>query len=108
LPTGLADFNGLLYSAIEDTIVEVLGRKVFLALREGLETRFGVTSEELAYRTDTMYNMLEGTFGVVGAKTLGTHIAMKFYAKLGLHFERHDSYTLVDYVEAAKAALSRA
>ena len=53
-----------------------------------------------------MYKILETTFGVVGAKTVGTHIAKKFYAKLGITFYDHDGYSLLDYVEAAKTKLS--
>lgn len=100
------DLNDLICSAIDDTIIEVLGRKVLDALYQVLETKYSVTREELPYRTETVYNILETTFGVFGAKTLGTCIARKLYAKLGFQFHDHDGYSLLDYVEAAKAKLS--
>lgn len=100
------DFNSILCSAIDDTIIDVLGRKVLESLYEVLETKYDITRQELPYRTETMYKILETTFGVVGAKTVGTRIAQKFYAKLGLPFHDHDGYALLDYVEAAKTLLA--
>jgi hypothetical protein len=54
-----------------------------------------------------MYKILETTYGVVGAKTVGTSIARKLYAKLGIQFHDHDGYSLLDYVEATKTKLSK-
>jgi len=65
-------------------------------------TKYAVTRDELPYRTDTLFQVLETTFGVPGARTVGTQIAKRFYEKLELAFHRHDAYTLVDYVEDAK------
>jgi len=105
LNTSARDFNDILCSAIDDTIVEVLGHRVLDTLYEVLRSKYGVTRDELPYRTETIYQILENTFAVRGAKTIGTHIAQKLYTKLGLTFHNHDGYTLLDYVEEAKAKL---
>jgi uncharacterized membrane protein len=107
LRTNAPDFNTTLCSAIDDTIVEVLGHTVLDTLYVVLKTKYSVTRDELPYRTETMYQILETTFGVRGAKTVGTHIARKFYTKLGLSFYEHQGYTLLDYVEEAKAKLAK-
>ena len=101
------DFNDTLCLAIDDTIVEVLGRAVLDALYDVLETKYAITRDELPYRTETLYEILETTFGVHGAKTIGTHIAQKFYTKLGLMFHAHDGYSLLDYVEDAKVKITK-
>lgn len=75
--------------AIDETIVEVLGHTVLNTLYMVLKTKYGISRDELPYRTGTMYQILETNFGVRGAKTIGTHVARKFYKKLGLTFYEH-------------------
>lgn len=100
--SGLAPNSETLSSAIDDTLREFLGVERRDKLYHDLRSEYDVTREELPYRSETLYQVLEADLGVIGAKTLGTTIAQKFYAKLGLSFHRHDSYTLDDYVEAVK------
>lgn len=100
-------FNDYLCSAIDDTLREVLGRSVLEALYEAMYNEYDITRDELPYRTETMFEILDTTFGVVGAKTVGTQIAGKFYTKLGIPFHVHDGYTLNDYVKLAKTKLSK-
>jgi uncharacterized membrane protein len=102
-----SDFNGTLCSAIDDTIVEVLGHAVLDALYHVLKTQHGITRDELPYRTETIYHILENAFGVRGARTVGTRIAERFYRNLGLSFYSHEGYTLLDYVEEAKTKLAK-
>jgi len=101
------DFNETLCSAIDETIVEVLGDAVLVALYSVLEDRYAITRDELAYRTDTLFQVLETTFGFRGAKTLGNRIAQKLYRQLDLAFHDREGYTLLDYVEDAKEMLAR-
>ena len=105
--SGHQDFNEVLCSAIDETIVEVLGQKVLTALHTVLEQKYDITRNELPYRTETVFRVLEITFGVYGAKTVGKHIAQRFYGKLGLMFHSHEGYTLLDYVEDAKTKVNR-
>ena len=101
------DFNETLCSAIDKTIVEVLGDAVLVALYSVLEHRYAITRDELAYRTDTLFQVLETTFGLSGAKNVGNRIAQKLYRKLELPFHDRESYALLDYVEDAKKMLAR-
>ena len=96
----------MLSSAIEDTIREVLGQSVLHDLYANLKGKYDVSREELPYRTETVYAILENTFGVIGARSIGPSIAERFYAKLGLAFHNHEGYTLLDYVQIAKAKLT--
>ena len=101
-----ADFNRLLSAAIEDTIQEFLGPSIQGALESELKTKYDISNEELPYRLETVYNILESRFGVVGAETLGPSIAKTLYAKLGLPFQNHDGYSLPQYIRTAKSTLS--
>ena len=96
------DFNETLSFAIDDTIREFLGTDVLLAVHEELRTKYDVSREGQPYRMDTIYEILENKFGIVGAKTIGPLIAEKFYEKLGLTFHNQEGYALFDYVQAAK------
>ena len=87
--------------------MEVLRHRVLDALYDIMRTKYDITRDELPYRIETLYRILETTFDLRGAKTVGTHIAQKFYTKLGLTFHKHDCYTLLDYIEEAKAKLAK-
>jgi len=100
------DFNHILCSTIDETTRELLGPRVLAALHEELRTKYDIGSDEIPYRTETIYRILESKFGVVGAKTIGPLMAERFYAKLGLGFHNHEGYSLLDYVQAAKSKLS--
>ena len=107
MSTSRRDLNDLLCAAIDDTIIELLGKAVLDALYSSLDARYAVRRFELPYRTETLYQLLETGFGVFGAKTVGVSIAQKFYKKLGLTFHSHEGYTLPDYIEAAKTKITR-
>lgn len=100
------DFDGALCSAIDETVVELLGRSVLEALYVGLRNNYGITRDELPCRTETFLHVLEIVFGVRGAKTIGINISQKFYGKMGLEFDNHEGYTLFDYVQEAKSKLN--
>ena len=53
------------------TRYEVLGATVLDGLYAALKSKYDITRDELPYRTETMYQILEGAFGVFGAKTIG-------------------------------------
>ena len=102
-----SEFNDSLRADIDDSVEEVLGRNVLDTLHTVLSTKFDITRDEIPYRTDTLFQILETTFGVRGAKTVGTHIAKKFYQKLGICFYEHEGYSLVDYIEVAKTKVNQ-
>ena len=100
------DFNGTLRKAIDETIIGLLGQTVHEALLRRLEQEYSVTSDELPYRLDTMFEILWKTFGVTGSKTIGRAIARNFYGKIGIQFIANENYTFKDYIEEAKTRLA--
>ena len=101
------DLNGAISSAIDATIVDVLGAASLITLYDELRGQYSITRDELPYRTETLYKVLEDAFGIFGAKTLGSVIARTLYVNQGLVFENHDGYSLPDYVEFAKSKFSQ-
>jgi hypothetical protein len=99
------DLNSALCSVIDDTVVELLGSDVLASLYGILEKQHAITRDELPYRLESSYKVLEDAFEVFGAKTLGSVIAQKLYAGRNSVFCNHDGYTLSDYVEFAKSKL---
>lgn len=102
-----ADFTGQIVLAIDDTVRELLGQKILDALHQHVKTHYDIGPEELPYRLDTLYDVLENVFGVFGAKTIGHQVAKNLYVRLGLRFEDTENYTLHDYIEQAKRTLSK-
>ena len=100
------DFNGTLNKAISETIESVLGSNVLDTLYHVLEDKYSVTSEELPYRLETMWEVLEHALGYVSSRTVGRSIAKLFYSKLGLVFVAYPEWRLLDYVEDAKEKLA--
>jgi hypothetical protein len=80
----------------------MLGANVLPSLYAALEKQYAVTRDELPYRLETMYSVLESVFGFRGSSIIEKHIVQKFYNILGLPFGTVDGYALKDYVEAAR------
>ena len=102
----IRDLNSAVVSAIDETIADVLAASL-ITLYDKLRDQYSITRDELPYRTETLYKVLEDVFGVFGAKTLGSVIARTLYGNQGLVFENHDGYSLSDYVEFAKSKFSQ-
>jgi len=98
----LQEFNELFCQAIDESISEILGANVLAALYAFLEKQHAVSRDELPYRLETMYAVLENVFGFRGSRIIEKHIIRKFYHNLNLPFSTVDGYTLKDYVEAAR------
>ena len=67
--------------------MEVLGVDGLRSVLTVLRDRYDVDRDELPYRVESFYKVLESDFEVYGAKTIGPEIARKFYAMLGLNFK---------------------
>ena len=106
LPTAPKDFNAIVCWAIDDTIVEVLGHRTLEALHDELTAKYSVVRNELPYRTETLYQILEASYGIVGAKTVGVEFAKKLYQKLGIPFHLHEGYQFSDYITEAKSTIT--
>ena len=61
-----------------------------------------IAPDEIPYRTDTLFETLEHTFGVTGARTLSRAIARRLYSQMGIRFIELPNYRLQDYLEQAK------
>jgi len=100
------EFNDEVKRAIDNVISTVLGSQVVKALYFHLKEHYDISSDEIPYRLDTLFDALEKTFGVKGALTLGRVIARRFYARMGLKFVELGNYKLQDYLEQAKRQLN--
>jgi hypothetical protein len=92
--------------AIDNAIFTILGRQVLKAIYDSLKEHHDISGEEIPYRLDTVFKMLEGTFGYQGAITLGRVIAKRVYARMGLQFRELPDYELQDYLDQAKKQLT--
>ena len=86
--------------------MEALGHRGLTAVYDTLRDEYSISRDELPYRIDTLYQILEHVFGVYGAKTLGSVIAEKFYSSQRLLFHNHDGYSFQDYVQEAKSKIN--
>ena len=101
------EFNDEVQRAIDGIICGIVGRDVLNSLHNYLKTQYGITPDELPYRTDTLFEILEHTFGMLGAKTLTRAIAREVYYRHNIDFRAIDGYTLQDYLEEAKRILQQ-
>jgi hypothetical protein len=99
------EFNDILVESIDETITDLLSRAVVDALYAHLQTFHSISRDEVPYRLDTLFTILEKIFGVRGSQTLTKTIAKRFYLKLGLEFTGNPSRTLLEYVDEAKIKL---
>jgi len=99
------EFNQALIEAFDEVVSELLGSDVLDSLYLALKNRYTVSKDELPYRLDTAYSMLEHVFGFKGVRTIGNRIARRLYERLSLEFN-DDDRTLLDYVEDAKRKLA--
>lgn len=100
------DFNGTLNKAISEIIQRVLGPSVLETLYRVLDEKYSVTADELPYRLDTFWEVLENGLGYATSRTVGRSIAKLFYSRLGLQFVANNGWRLQDYVEDAKKRLA--
>ena len=99
------EFNQVFTTAIDEVITELLGHNVLESLYTALATYHDIQRDELPYRLDTAYSVLEQTFGVDGARTIGMRIVHRLYDKLNLPLIRESGYTAIDYVNVVKKKL---
>jgi len=101
------EFNSILLEAIDESIRELLGQRVLESLYSVLEKRHDVTRDELPYRLETAYKLLDEVFGIQATRTISNRIIRQLYQKLNLEFEDTGSLDLLGYVEIAKKKLAQ-
>jgi hypothetical protein len=97
------DFIRALSKAIDD---------VFLGLGPGakdtiyyyVEKNFQLKPQRFYDRVESFHKALEGIFGE-GVRVVENSIADKLYSGFGLNFEKHENWTLSNYVDDAKKHL---
>jgi hypothetical protein len=100
------DFNDLVVESVEETISEVLGRRVTPAFWHHYQAFLGISRDEMPYRLETLFASLKGMLGV-GGDTLGRMIVRKLYAKTNVPLDLKPDRTLLEYVEELKAILAQ-
>lgn len=75
-----SDFNAKLLGARNETISELLGKRVLVALHEHLLRHHAISTDEIPYRyrLDTLVESLESVFSVVGALSMGNRMIAAF------------------------------
>jgi len=99
------EFNRGVKYAFDSAIFGIVGQDVLRSLYQHLKEHYDITPDEIPYRTETVFDTLEHTFGVTGARTLSRAIAKRLYYRLNLQFVETENYRLQDYLEQAKKEL---
>ena len=99
------EFNIEVKRAVDGAIFGIVGQDVLRALYEHLKEHYDITPDEIPYRLESVFETLEQTFGVQGARTLSRAIAKRLYLRLNLQFVETEDYRLQDYLEQAKKEL---
>ena len=97
-----AELEETLLQAVDEALL-VPGDIVRTAIYERIERSYQVKREEIPEKLETFHQALQGLLGG-GGKVMVRLIARGLYRRLGLSFEKHDGWTLVDYVNRAKAS----
>jgi hypothetical protein len=103
LPTlSIEEFNAEVKIAFDQAVLNILGEEVLGSLYMHLQNYRRISPDEVPYRLDSLFDTLQHTFGVAGARTLSRAIAKRIYLKFHLSFPDTPSYRLQDYIEQAK------
>ncbi len=95
-------FSRALLEAVDEGLL-VLGSSVKDTVYYYVERSCGLRRERIPERLEDFHSALQGLFGA-GAKVIEKLIAQKLYAILGLNFEEHEEWTIVDYASATRKA----
>lgn len=93
------EFYSAFSKATDETISELLGTSVLDSLYAHLAGTHNVTRDQLPYRLDTAYALLEKVFGPKGARTISRSIIRRFYRKLNVEFKEDHDHTLEVYMK---------
>jgi hypothetical protein len=96
------DVADSLVQAVDEALL-VPGEIVRTAIYERIERSYQLRREEIPEKLEVFHRALQQLLGA-GDKVMEMLIARYLYRRLGLSFERHDGWTLVDYVNHAKAS----
>jgi len=97
-----AEFREALLESVDYGLL-VLGEIVRQAIYERIEKDHGIKRAEIPERLEAFHKALGSVLGV-SAKTVERLIARNLYQRLDLNFTPHPEWTLIEYVDHAKAA----
>jgi hypothetical protein len=93
---------------LEETLLQAVdeaplvpGEIVRTAIYERIERSYQLRREEIPEKLETFHRALQELLGA-GGKVMEKLIVRNLCRRLGLSFENHDGWTLVDYVNHAK------
>jgi hypothetical protein len=98
----LKRLNEVIIQSINEAISELFSPQVLNSLHKHLNERYGIISDELPYRPETMYMVLDQVFGIKGTRTIERRITAHLCKELGMTFLDTPDCTLPMYVEKAK------
>jgi hypothetical protein len=101
LSAQISDFDKALIESVDEAVRSLFSQQVLDALHSNLKVKRSIKPEEFPNQLPTLSTVLEKYFGL-GSSTVERAIAQRLYSKLGLKFQRIDSYQLADYVENAR------
>lgn len=96
----LKQFNCSLVEAVDESLL-ALGEVVRRSIYQYVERNHQVEREDIPEKLEAFHKCLQGIFGVA-TNVIERLMAKRLYSKLGLSFESHENWTLVDYVNHAK------
>jgi len=101
-PQGIEEFRKAVLKAVDNGLL-VIGESARDALFYHIERSFGTRRPEIPEKLEGFHEALEGLLGA-GARVVETLIARNLYDRLGLSFERHENWIIVDYINYAANA----
>lgn len=98
--------TNLLSDSISEALTDLLSSRTREAIYDYMERKHFVLRNEIPEHLDSLFTLLEGTFGVGGKKVIGRTIAKKVYAKLDWEFESLPNLEFADYMKRIKTKIT--
>ena len=95
----------ILLEAIDEGLL-MFGEDAKQSIHYHVETRYQIKREEICDKIEVFGKALENLCGA-SANLIEATIAKNLYERLGLKFESHEGWMLVDYVNHARKACER-
>jgi len=99
-------FNKILARSVKEGVTNALGRNVAATMFDQLYEHYDLTLENIPYRLDIFFSILEDAFGYKISRVMSRVIARKLYAQLSLEFIEKPEKGLLEYIDEAKKKLA--
>jgi len=98
-PQGIEEFRKALLEAVNDCLL-VIGESLGEALLYHIEKNFGIRRQDIPERLEAFHEAMKLLLDE-GATVIDILVTKRLYDRLGLNYERHENWTIVDYVNYA-------